>query len=314
MSMKRIILSFVLALVTMAGFSQAKKPSVMVIPSDVWMTQNGYMTEVELNGVKTQVPDYQKALASDVDLMIAITKFGEMMAERGFPLKDLAATMRSLQTQSVEEMFIGESEGGVAKSSLDLLRETAKADIEVHLTWIVNSNGPKKSVTANFQGIDTYTNKQVAAASGTGNPSFSNEMAVMLSEAVILQIDQFNNQLQMHFDDLFANGREITLQCRRTNNSDLNFDSEVGGDILSFIIEDWVTANTVGSRFNVTDATANVLNFEQVRIPLEMNGRLLDARTWGRYLQRELMSKHKISVKLDTRGLGHAYILVEGGM
>lgn len=286
----------------------------MVIPSEVWMTKNGYMNEVELNGVKQQIPDYKRALSSNSDLLVAITKFGEMMASRGFPLKDLAAVLRSLQTQSTEEMFIGEASGGVAKSSLDMLRETAKADIEIHLTWIVNAQGPKKSVTANFQGIDTYTNKQVAAASGTGNPSFSSELAVMLSEAVIMHMDGFTNQLQMHFDDLFANGREVSLQCRRTNDSDINFDSEVGGDILSFIIEDWVAANTVQGRFNTTDATENVMNFEQVRIPLEINGRQMDTRTWARNLQRELMSKHKIRVKLDTRGLGHAYLLIEGGM
>lgn len=312
--MKRIILTLALALVTLAGFSQAKKPSIMVIPSEVWMTKNGYMNEVELNGVKQQIPDYKRALSSNSDLLVAITKFGEMMASRGFPLKDLAAVLRSLQTQSTEEMFIGEASGGVAKSSLDMLRETAKADIEIHLTWIVNAQGPKKSVTANFQGIDTYTNKQVAAASGTGNPSFSSELAVMLSEAVIMHMDGFTNQLQMHFDDLFANGREVSLQCRRTNDSDINFDSEVGGDILSFIIEDWVAANTVQGRFNTTDATENVMNFEQVRIPLEINGRQMDTRTWARNLQRELMSKHKIRVKLDTRGLGHAYLLIEGGM
>ncbi|MFR9650775.1 MAG: DUF6175 family protein [Rikenellaceae bacterium] len=312
--MKRVVLTLMLALVALAGFSQAKKPSIMVVPSEVWMTRHGYMNEVELNGVKQQIPDYKRALSSNGDLLIAITKFGEMMASRGYPLKDLASVLRSLQTQSTEEMFIGEAEGGVAKSSLDMLRETAKADIEIHLTWLINTQGPKRSLTANFQGIDTYTNKQIAAASGTGNPTSSTEIPVLLSEAVIVNMNKFCAQLEAHFDDLFDNGREISLQCRRTNSSDINFDSEVGGDILNFIIEDWVAANTVQGRFNTTDATENVMNFEQVRIPLEINGRQIDARSWARNLQRELMTKHKIRVKLDTRGLGHAYLLIEGGM
>lgn len=312
--MKRFVLTLALVLVTLVGFSQAKKPSIMVVPSDVWMTQNGFMDEVELNGVKSSIPNYDRAFSGNAELLIAITKFGEMMSQRGFPLKDLASVMRSMRTQSTEEMFIGEADGGVAKSSLDMIRETAKADIEIHLTWLVNKQGPRKSITANFQGIDTYTSKQVAAASGTGQPSFSAEIPVLLSEAVIMNMDQFCSQLEGYFDDLFENGREISLQCRRTNNSDIDFDSEVGGDILNFVIEDWVAANTVQGRFNVTDATENVMNFEQVRIPLEINGRLIDARTWARNLQRELMRTYRVRAKLDTRGLGHAYILIEGGM
>ena len=65
-----------------------------------------------------------------------------------------------------------------------------------------------------MQGLDAYSDKQIAGASGTGQPSFTAEMPVLLEEAVLAHVDNFNVQLQSHFDDMFANGREIVLELK----------------------------------------------------------------------------------------------------
>lgn len=311
--MKKIFFSLILIFTASAVFSQAKKPTIMVVPSDMWCNQHGFVTEYDNMGTKTTVPDYRKALQTDPDLLLAISKIGEMMAERGFPLKDLGSSLKSLDTEAAEESVSAMDQGGIAESPIDKLRKVAKADIWMQLTWSINRVGPKKSLTFNLQGLDAYTDKQIAAASGTGNPTFSVELPVLLEEAILSRIDQFNDQLQTFFDDLFANGREVSLECRRTNDSDINFESDLNGDELSFIIEDWLAANTKEGRFNTSDVTENRIKFEQVRIPLFLeNGRALDTRTWARNLQRELRTKHHIKAKLSTKGLGQAYITIEG--
>ena len=45
-----------------ATFAQAKKPTIMVVPSDVWCNKNGYMQEFDNQGTVVKVPDYKKAL------------------------------------------------------------------------------------------------------------------------------------------------------------------------------------------------------------------------------------------------------------
>jgi hypothetical protein len=95
--MKKII--FVLFGAILASsmlFGQAKKPTIMVVPSDLWCNQNGYMQEFNNEGKITRVPDYRKALMTDADLKLVISKIGELMAERGFPLKDLEASLKTL--------------------------------------------------------------------------------------------------------------------------------------------------------------------------------------------------------------------------
>jgi len=312
--MKSIFINIILLFIlTFSGFSQAKKPTIMVVPSDVWCNQQGYVTEYNDMGTKSTIVDYKTALQKDPDLLLAISKIGEMMAERGFPLKDLASCLKTLDTEAAEESVTAEDQGGIAESPIDKLRKVAKADIWMKLTWTINKVGPKRSLTFNLQGIDAYTDKQIAATSGTGEQTFSVELPILLEEAILVHIDQFNNQLQTYFDDLFTNGREVSLECKRTNDSDVDFESEFDGDELSFLIEDWLAANTVEGRFSTSDVTENRMKFEQVRIPLATEtGRALDTRTWANGLRKVLRSTYHLKAKLTTKGLGQAYIIIEG--
>ena len=43
---------------TSMAFSQAKKPTIMVVPSDVWCNTNGYMMEFDNQGKKVKVADF----------------------------------------------------------------------------------------------------------------------------------------------------------------------------------------------------------------------------------------------------------------
>jgi hypothetical protein len=312
--MKKLIVTALLVLPALAVFAQAKKPTIMVVPSDVWCNTNGYMTTFDNQGVAEKIPDYNMALLEDANLNLAISKLGEMMAERGFPLKDLGASLRSLRTQAAEESVTLSSDGdALAESPLDRLKRVANADIWMQLTYTFNKVGPKSSLTFNLQGIDAYTNKQIAAASGTGPQSFSVEIPVLLEEAVLVHIDKFNDQLQAYFDDLFANGREVSLLCRRWSGSDVNFESEFDGEELGFLIEDWLAEATVQGRFSTAEASENRLVFEQVRIPLQNpNGRALDTRTWANGLRRYLQETFNIDAKLSTKGLGQAIITIGG--
>lgn len=294
---------------------QAKKPTIMVVPADVWCSENGYMTTYDNQGDEVSVPDYEKAVQNDMDLVNAITKIGELMAERGLPLKDLASTVRSIRQSSAEdEMTVSRSSGSsLAESPLDKLLNRAKADILVELAWKINTVGPKQSVTYTLRGIDAYTNKQVAAAQGTGTPSFSAEIPVLIEEATLEKMDGFIAQLQAHFDDLLANGREVNVNIRVFDNgSGMSLEDEYDGYELIDIIDDWMAQNTVQHRYSLTDATENMMRFEQVRIPLyRENGMPMDTRRFVTELRRYLSKEpFNITSKVLTKGLGRADLVL----
>jgi hypothetical protein len=311
--MKQLIFAFLLVLCTASAFSQAKKPTIMVVPSDVWCNTNGYMMEFDNQGKVVKVPDYKKALQENADLLLVISKINELMADRGFPLKNLESSLKSLESEAAEDAMLTSKGGGeVNESPIDKLKKVAKADIWMQMTWTVNSTGPKKSITFNLQGLDAYTDKQIAGASGTGEPSFTAELPVLLEEAVLSHLDNFNVQLQNHFDDMFTNGREIILRIKTWNTWEYDLESEdFGDDELSSLIEKWVTDNTVQGRFNTTDATENMMLFEQVRIPLfDESGKAIDARKWANGLRKYLKDTYQIESKLMMKGLGQAQLVL----
>jgi hypothetical protein len=285
----------------------------MVVPSDLWCKEYGYLTEFNNQGTKVLIPDYKKALQEDANLILVISKINELMADRGFPLKNLESILKSLENQSAEDALLMNSEGAeINENPIDKLKKVAKADIIIQMTYTIQSVGPKNTVTFNLQGIDSYTNKQIAGSSGTGAPSFTAEIPVLLAEAVVANIDLYNVQLQNHFDDMFENGREVILRVLTWNNWEHNLESEdFGGDMLSNIIENWVHENTVKNRFSTLDATENMVVFEQVRIPLfNEKGQATDTRRWAFNLKKYLMDKFQIESKLMMKGLGQAQLIL----
>ena len=56
MIMKKFVLIFILLFGSLLGFSQAKKPTIMVIPSDNWCIKNGYVQTQDVMGtIKTNL-------------------------------------------------------------------------------------------------------------------------------------------------------------------------------------------------------------------------------------------------------------------
>ena len=183
----------------------------------------------------------------------------------------------------------------------------------MELTWKINTIGPKNSVTYTLRGLDAYTGKQVAASQGTGAQSFSAEIPVLIEEAALEHIDNFCSQLQAHFDDLVENGREVVVNIRLFDNgSGMTLEDEYGGEMLMDIIDDWMAQNTVSHRYSLTDATENVMRFEQVRIPLyNENGTAMDTRRFVRNLSRYLAkAPFSIDSKILTKGLGRADLVL----
>ena len=319
--MKKINISLFIAILFLVHHAngQAKKPTLMVVPSDNWCVENGYTLTFENQGLTQTIPDYERAFQESSDLLLVVSKINGLMAERDFPLKNMESVIKNINSTSALDAMRSSKSGGaaVAESPVDQLLDQAKADIIIQLTWSVNKVGPKKSVTFNLQGLDAYSNKQVATAAGTGAPSFSAALPVLLEEAVQSRIDPFTNSLQDHFDDMFENGREVSLRIMRWQDWEYDLESYFGPDEeeLGFIIEDWLADNSVKGRFTTRDATENMLVFEQVRIPLyyDRNGRqrAMDTRRFARQLSRFLRDEpFNIDNKITTRGLGEATLFL----
>lgn len=314
--MKKIyFLLAVILLFNAQSWGQAKKPKLMVVPSDNWCIQRNYSMEFDDQETKEIIPDYKKALQSDPELNNVITRIGNMMTDRGFNLVDLENSIKSISRNSAEDNLIASKTSGasLAESPLDQLRRTAKCDIILQIDWQVNTTGPKRSITYNLRGIDSYSNKQVAGAQGTGAPSMATELPVLLEEAVTAHMDNFTNRLQSHFDDMVENGREVVVDIKVFDNgSGIDLESEYDGMELAEVIENWISDNTVNHRFDKSDGTENYILFEQVRIPMfQPNGSGMSTENFVRGLRRFLQKEpYNLTSKVLTRGQGRCVLII----
>ena len=313
--MKRNVFLLLFASMAFLAFAQAKKPTIMVIPDDPWCAEHGYVQEFTNQGKTSMVTDYERAVRTDMDLVNAITKVGELMTERGMNLKDLQSIIQDMnQSNAEDEMTKSLTSGAtLAETPYEKLLNRAKADIVIKLQWRINTSGPRASVTYTLKGIDSYTKKQIAAATGTGQPSSYSEPAQLLEEACIEKMDAFVAQLQAHFEDLLENGREVSINVRMFDNgSGISFNDEYGDSELTDVIDDWMAENTVNHRYNLSDASDYVLRFEQVRIPLyRSNGRPMDTWSFVNQLKKYLANApYNLTSKLLTKGLGRVDLVI----
>jgi len=316
--MKKIMITTLTLIIIVSNvFSQAKKPTIMVVPSDDWCTQAGFMKAYENQGDVVNLPDYSKALQQNSDLVSVISKIGELMADRGFPLVDLKSQLDKIAKDGARTNMTG-----VSESPIDILNKTAKSDIVLKVFYKVHMQGPKKSIEFRMQGIDAYSSKQAAAAGGTGPQSFTTELSVLLEEAVLSKLDNFNGQLQNHFDDLLANGREGALVMLVGENAfENNFNTLFTlkgkeAPLKDIVNRYWMPRNTVEGRFSLDENSENVLKFSQVRIPLYgddgWGGQMAyDFATWGGNLKEFLKTELGVESIIQTKGLGEVEIILQ---
>ncbi len=321
--MKRIFPLLILCTIFVSSiFGQtARRPSIMVVPSEQYCISRGYSTTFVSDGVEQTIPDYRRAMQSDPDLRLVITKMGGIMADRGFPLKDLEQELRNLERQSAELEMLASTEtgSGIAESPIDRLKRVAQADIILDLDFTINTRGPQRWITFNLRGLDAYTATMIAGAAGSGQPSTSAPPDLLLEEAVLSYMDEFNGRLMSHFEDMFRIGRQVTIRVQVWDSAffDLyemfhydGYDME-----LIDIIEYWIEDHTVEGRYTLADGSNNFLRFDQVRIPLftlDPRGRerAMDTRRFVSNLASYLRQNFNIDSHIHQRGLGEAWLII----
>lgn len=319
--MKKFLSIILISAFAFSVYAQhAKKPTIMVVPSDRLCISNGYKLEFDNQGSKIVLPDYKAALQNDGAMRLVISKLSGIMADRGFPLKDLEQELKNLAAEEAEmSMMMSKGGGEINESPVDMLKRVAKADIIMDLDFEVKQQGPRKYITFVLNGLDAYTGKNVASAAGTGNPSSAAPAELLLEEAVLSYMDEFNGRLMTHFEDMFANGREVKILIKVWDTADIDLEEEydVDGetDELNIFIEDWIDANTVESRYSLSDASENQMRFEQVRIDMfyERKGkqRAMDTKRYVGNLRKYLAKEpFMIESKLYMRGLGEAWLII----
>ena len=284
-----VIAFFLLSLFSVEAFGQAKKPRLVVIPSDALLLQMHLLGGTDDMGEVNYVQNYKQAFL-DTDLKACIAKISELFAERDFPLTMLEAELRRVQGKNL----------------------TIPVDIRLELNYKIEK---KSSTHLYFEltGIDAYSSKQIAGASGSSE-GVGMAKVDLLQEAAIDKMDKFAADLMKYFGDLAGTGRESRLTIE-TDGCELPSQVED-------IVDIWLQKNCVNGSFSIDEVDETALRVSQAMMPLyNANGRGMDARNFYRPLVTELKAKlpgFNVSQKTSSKTsgadgggtLGDSFILI----
>jgi hypothetical protein len=309
--MKKILVIAIVAMLPFIAFAQgAKKPTLMVIPSNNWFSKNNFMNQHDNLGKIEYVPDFEAAFMNSTDLKTAISTINDLMGLREFPLKDVESVLAAIKTRAAEDLA---DDHAAAESMLDMVLKRAKCDITLELTWEVKAQGMRKCVAVTLRGLDAYTSKQIATLQNQSDLTLAFDLGVELQKCLEGDFDNFCQGLMTYFDDMGQNGREVFLRIQTEDGSDIDLEAEeIEGVTIGEFIEEWLGNNCVNGSFSTLDATCTMMEFEQVRIPLfNDKGRAVDTRGWARGLVNEIKNTGGFTgTKLKMRGLGEATVFI----
>jgi len=306
-------------LLSQLGFGQAKSPKLMVMPADIYCTKKGFTYEFDNQGHKETVSDYENLFKHDENVRQVISKIEEMIMARGYrKIEKLEMALKKIKQTSAElsVMRSKNSDAPIKESPIDIIKNQAKADIIIDVDFDIKTSGVKKYIHFNLQAYDAYSNQPVGNVSGDGPPGFSTTPGKLIEEAVLSHMDNFLDQLQAYFDDLFEKGRYCAFQVRMFSDADIDLEEEynVNGEDteLKDFIEDWFTEHSVKGRSDLVDDSENFAKFE-ARIPLfDKKGRAINARKFLKGLKKALKkAPFNLNTKLYNRGLGEAWLIIK---
>lgn len=286
-----LIAIFVLSIFSVESFGQAKKPRLVVVPSDALLVQMNLLGGTDDMGEVNYVQNYKQAFL-DTDLKACIAKISELFQDDGFPLTMLEAELRRVQGKNL----------------------TIPIDVRLELNYKINKQGPRDVLYYELTGLDAYSSKQIAGSSGQSNPAIGETKVNLLQEAVKDKFRKFADDILNYFTSLAEVGRESRLTIE-TNGIELPSQVE---DIVDL----WLQRNCVNGSFSIDEVDEEALRASQAMMPLfNANGRGMDARNFYRPLVQELKTKlpgYTVTQKTSSKTsqsdgggtLGDAYILI----
>ena len=301
------------------------KPILMVVPSDVYCNEMGYVQKwKDENGREQTITDYDIFGREDArDLRLVIASLNEIFNNKGIETQSLEFLLKSMKQEDQENALVGDDyglDGAIAESPIDRIKRTANVDFIVDLDFEVMEKGMGRYISINMRAVDVSANaREIAHAPGDGKPSNSATINTLLEEAVLNHMDMFCKKIQDEFVNMSKNGRQITVKIKRTDNSDYDFirttfsfegEQTTLGDIIYY----WLQDNTVDN--NPTRViTPNVLTFNQVMIPLTKVGRRnaiqrVDTQSYLQGLQTYLRNNYNIDGTIYMRGPSEVWLIL----
>lgn len=289
---------------------QQAQPTLMVIPSDNLLKQNGCLKELTENGKSFILRDYKKFMSANNDNKAIVSTIQNTFIKVNYPLQDLEQTLKQLDTQGATDLA-----DGLEKDAKTFLLTTAQPDIVLELDYSNKMSMTGKlesSVSYTLSAMDSYTNKVVATENGNGLKGAST--AEIINNDLSTKMASFQGDIQKSFNDILTRGREVTVRIAVANGTNVHMnDTNIEGDTYTDWIIDYIKTHSVKGAFKLNRNTDSELFFTGVRIGLlNQDGTQYGVYDWARDFNKAIRKNLGVKCTNKAQGLGEILIVING--
>lgn len=264
--MKRLLTFAMAALIGLGTMlaADAKKPKIILFPSDDWCINKGYMLDAN-------TPDYERAMR-DEDMDGAVAVMGDMMAELGYEMFSLKQELKNLHTEAAFRTSVqSKGDGTIMESDRDLITRNVGVDFMVELTLNVKPSGARRTVEFKVATIDAASNKILHGDVGSSKAS-SGPISLLVKEAVNGYFENFCDKIDLAFTNIEKKGREGSITIEIADDCPLCFEDEItvdgeSGELADYITY-WLEERAVDGNCSLTHKSREQMRLDQVRFPL----------------------------------------------
>ena len=286
------------------------RPTIMVIPSDNLMKRYGALKTEKIEGVNTNIYDYNKYLLANSDNKTILSLISQNFVDENYPIQDLEQTLKQIQNQEITDYV--DKIGTDAKTQLITV---AQPDLIIELDYAKKMNMRGKmdctySYTLNV--IDPYTNNIIASATQSDLKGENVQSAI--SKKLKNNLTKINSDIVKSFSDILTRGRNITVRINVASSCPFNLDARTySGSTYADWIVDYIKTHTVKGAYKLQRNTPKELYFVNCRIKLLGEGNVqFGVYDWAREMTTSLYNNLGVESTNKAQGLGEVVITING--
>lgn len=286
------------------------RPTIMVIPSDNLLNRYGALTTQKIEGVITNIYDYNKYLLANNDNKTILSLIAENFVDQNFPVQDFEQTLKQLRNNEPIDLA-----DGIGKDSKTILLTTAQPDLIIELDYSTKMNmrgDMNKTYSYTLNVIDPYTNNVIATA--TQSDLKGDNALDALSEPMKSNLAKINNDIVNSFSEIRERGRNITIRINVASDCPFNLDNRsITGNTYADWIVDYVKTHTVKGAYKLQRNTSKELYFVNCRIKLlNEDHTQYGVYDWARDMSNSLYKNLGVESYNRAQGLGEVVITING--
>ena len=286
------------------------RPTIMVIPSDNLLNRYGALKMHKIDGVNTNIYDYNKYLLANNDNKTILSLIAKNFVDQNYPVQDFEQTLKQLRNN--EAVDVAEA---IGKDTKTILLTTAQPDLIIELDYATKMNmrgdmNSTYSYTLNV--IDPYTNNVIATAAQS---DLKGDNALeALSKPIKKDLTKINNDIFKSFSEIRKRGRNITVRINIASDCPFNLDSRsITGNTYADWIVDYVKTHTVKGAYKLQRNTSKELYFVNCRIKLlNEDNTQYGVYDWARDMSNSLFKNLGVESTNKAQGLGEVVITING--